>query len=140
MPAPRGGSGKIFENLAFSNQRSAFRQNVATLCRPDTRNEKTGLKLTVIRGLKNGEKGFDRSVDRSAEWHFVFVFNKGAMGGGSMAQGRRQRAAKRSGDLVIARDWVIGQTRNFIAKYGSRGQDRVLSIPIPMLSPLPPQC
>jgi len=30
---------------------------VATLCRPDSKNEKTRLKLTAIEALKNGKKG-----------------------------------------------------------------------------------
>jgi len=35
-------------------------------------------------------------------WGSAFVFNKSAMGGGSLAEGRRQRGA-RSGDLVIGK-------------------------------------
>jgi hypothetical protein len=44
--------------------------------------------------MKNGKKGFDRSVDRPVELHFAFYFQQNVYGGGSMAEGRRQRAAK----------------------------------------------
>jgi hypothetical protein len=49
---------------------------VATLCRPDSKNEKTRLKLGQIELLKNGKKGFDSSVDRTVEWHFGFCFQQ----------------------------------------------------------------
>jgi len=54
---------------------------VAALCRPDSKNEKTGLKLTAIEALKNGKKGFDRSVDRPVELRFDFCFQQNAYGG-----------------------------------------------------------
>jgi hypothetical protein len=46
----------------------------ATLCRPDTRNEKNRLKLTAIEVLKNGKNGFDCPVDRSVELGLGFCF------------------------------------------------------------------
>jgi hypothetical protein len=52
-----------------------------TLCRPDSKNRKTGLKLSLIEALKNGKKGFDRSVDRSVELGFDFCFQQNAYGG-----------------------------------------------------------
>jgi hypothetical protein len=61
----------------------SIQQSVATLCRPDSKNGKTGLKLTAIGALKNGKKGFDRSVDRSVELGFDICFQQNAMGGGS---------------------------------------------------------
>jgi hypothetical protein len=54
---------------------------VATLCRPDTWNEKKGPKLTATRALKNGKTGFDRSVDRTVELGFDFCFQQNAYGG-----------------------------------------------------------
>jgi hypothetical protein len=53
----------------------------ATLCRPDSKNEKTRLKLTAIEALKNGKKDFDRSVDSSVELRFDFCFQQNAYGG-----------------------------------------------------------
>ena len=81
MTAPRGGSRKIFENLALSSQPKRKLQPVATLCRPDSKNEKTRLKMSLIGALKNGEKGFDRSVDSSVEFGFDFCFQQNAYGG-----------------------------------------------------------
>jgi hypothetical protein len=52
------------------------------LCRPDSWKRKKGLKLTAIEALKNGKKGFDRSVDRSVELHFGLCFQQRRMGGG----------------------------------------------------------
>jgi hypothetical protein len=54
---------------------------VATLSRPDSKNEKTRLKLTAIEALKNGKKGFDRSVDSSVELGSDFCFQQNAYGG-----------------------------------------------------------
>jgi hypothetical protein len=88
MPTSRGGRWKIFENLAFSRQHSAISrqpkrklQPVATLCRSDSKNEQTRLKLSLIEALKSGKKGFDRSVDRSVELGFDFCFQQNAYGG-----------------------------------------------------------
>jgi hypothetical protein len=81
MTTSRGGSWKIFENLAFSRQPKRKLQPVATLCRPDSKNEKTTLKLSRIEALKNGKKGFDRSVDRTVELRFDFCFQQNAYGG-----------------------------------------------------------
>jgi hypothetical protein len=73
--------GSIFDNQhsAISAQHSA--NQFATLCRPDSKNEKTRLKLTAIEALKNGKKGFDRSVDSSVELGFDFCFQQNAYGG-----------------------------------------------------------
>jgi hypothetical protein len=54
--------------------------------------------------LKNGKKDFDRSVTVRSNWGSAFVFNKTSMGGGSMAEGRRQRAARIAVIADIARD------------------------------------
>jgi hypothetical protein len=37
--------------------------------------------LKAIEAMKNGKKGFDRSVDRSVELHFGFCFQQSAYGG-----------------------------------------------------------
>jgi hypothetical protein len=37
---------------------------------------------------------FDRSVTGRSNGGLIFIFNKGLMGGGSVAEGRKQRAAK----------------------------------------------
>jgi hypothetical protein len=81
MTTSRGGRWKIFENLAFSRQPKRKLQPVATLCRPDSKNEKTRLKLSLIEALKSGKKGFDRSVDCPVELHFGFCFQQSAYGG-----------------------------------------------------------
>jgi len=93
MTTPRGGSWKIFDNLAFSCQHSAI-CGFATLCRPDSKNGKTGLKLGLIEALKTGKKGRRQPFDKPFEWHFDFCFQQNVMGVGSMAEGRRQRATK----------------------------------------------
>jgi hypothetical protein len=53
--------------------------------------------LSRIEALKSGKKDFDRSV----ELGFDFCFQQNAYGGGSMAEGHRQRATRIA---VIARD------------------------------------
>jgi hypothetical protein len=53
----------------------------ATLCRPDSKNEKTRLKLSLVEALKNGKKAFDSSVDRPFELGFGFCFQQNAYGG-----------------------------------------------------------
>jgi hypothetical protein len=40
-------------------------------------------------------------VTARSNWGLAFVFNKTLMGGGALAEGRRQKGVKRSGDLVI---------------------------------------
>jgi hypothetical protein len=57
--------------------------------------------LSLIGALKNGKKGFDRSVDSSVELWFGFCFQQNAYGGGGLAEGRRQWVARIAG---IARD------------------------------------
>jgi hypothetical protein len=37
---------------------------------------------------------FDRSVTGRSNWGLIFIFNKAFMGGGAVAEGRKQRAAK----------------------------------------------
>src|SRR6478609_4641258 len=66
---------------ALSSQPKRKLQPVATLCRPDSKNEKTRLKLSLIGALKNGKKGFDRSVDSSVELGFGFCFQQNTYGG-----------------------------------------------------------
>jgi hypothetical protein len=99
----KSSSWTIFENkqLAIGNWQLARKNqplSVATLCRPNSKNEKTGLKLGQIGTVKKGKKGFDRSVTARSNCTLAFVFNKGLWGVGVVAEGRRQRAAR------IARD------------------------------------
>jgi len=56
-------------------------QSVTTLCRPNSENEKTRLKLGQIGPLKNTKKGFDRSVDRSVELGLGFCYQQSVYGG-----------------------------------------------------------
>jgi hypothetical protein len=56
-------------------------QGVATLCRPDSKNEKTRLKLSRIRPLKKDEKRFRPVGHRSVEMGFDFCFQQTLMGG-----------------------------------------------------------
>jgi hypothetical protein len=53
-------------------------ERIATLCRPDTWDEKTGPKLTAIEALKNVKNDFDRSVDRSVEWGLSLYLQQNA--------------------------------------------------------------
>jgi hypothetical protein len=85
----------IFENLAVSNQHSAKAYGV---CDP--------LPTEQLEPANNGYKSVRSAIDftrkmpstaRStvlSNWDLIFVFNKGSMGGGVMAEGRRQRDAK----------------------------------------------
>jgi len=66
---------------ALGSQPTWKLQPVVTLCRPDSKNDKTGLKLAAIGAVKNGKKGFDRSVDRPVELHFGFCFQQNVYGG-----------------------------------------------------------
>jgi hypothetical protein len=86
MTTPRGGSWEIFENqqLAISKwqiARKTQRLGVATLCRPDSKNEKTRLKLSRVEALKNEKEGFRPFGDRSVELGFGFCFQQNAYGG-----------------------------------------------------------
>jgi hypothetical protein len=56
--------------------------------------KKYGLKLGQIEPLKNREKGINSLSTGLSNCTLACVFNKGPMGGGSLAEGRRQRAAK----------------------------------------------
>ena len=78
----------IFENLAASNWQLAkagaaytVGSGFATLCRPDSKNEKTRLKLNPIGVPKNGEKGLRPLGHRSVEWHFDLCFQQRSYGG-----------------------------------------------------------
>src|SRR5215472_11845929 len=53
----------------------------ATLCRPDSKNEKTRLKLSLIEALKNGKKALRPVGHRSVELGFGFCFQQNAYGG-----------------------------------------------------------
>jgi hypothetical protein len=55
-------------------KRLVLGESIATLCRPDTWDEKTGRKLTAIEALKNVKNDFDRSVNRSVELGLAFCF------------------------------------------------------------------
>jgi hypothetical protein len=54
---------------------------IATLCRPNSRNEKTRLKLSQIGPLKNRKNGFQPFGHRSVELHFDFCFQQNAYAG-----------------------------------------------------------
>jgi hypothetical protein len=54
---------------------------VATLCRPNSKNQKTEPKLRLIVTLKNGEKEHRPLGDRSVELHFSFCYEQNAYGG-----------------------------------------------------------
>jgi hypothetical protein len=71
----------IFDNQhsAVSAQHSA--KQFTTLCRPDSKNEKTRLKLTAIEALKNGKKGFRPLGHRSVELGFDLCFQQNAYRG-----------------------------------------------------------
>jgi hypothetical protein len=58
-------------------------------------------RYNVIETRKNAKKGGDKLSTGLSNWGLAFVCNKTLMGGGGLAEGRRQRDAKRSGDLVI---------------------------------------
>jgi hypothetical protein len=68
----------IFDNQhsAISAQHSA--KQFATLCRPDSKNEKTRLKLTAIEALKNGKKRLRLPFERPFELGFGFCFQQNA--------------------------------------------------------------
>jgi hypothetical protein len=60
--------------------------------------------LGQIGPLKNTKKGFDRSVDRSVELGLGFCYQQSGYGGGSLAEGRRQRDVARVAPIAgIAR-------------------------------------
>jgi hypothetical protein len=71
------------EHSAVSNQQSTKPGSLATLCRPNSKNGKTRLKLKRIEALKNGKKGLRLSYDCLVEWGFGFCFQQSAMGGGA---------------------------------------------------------
>jgi hypothetical protein len=54
----------------------------ATLCRPNSKNEKTRLKLTAIEALKNGKNGVRPVGHRSVELGFDLCFQQSSRGGG----------------------------------------------------------
>jgi hypothetical protein len=55
-------------------------------------------ETTGFEAEKREKRGFDRSVIDRSNWGWSFVFNRSAMGGGRLAEVRRQRAAE---DRVI---------------------------------------
>jgi len=64
--------------------------------------EKEGRNWAEFDPLKTEKKGFYRSVTVQSNCTLAFVFNKDAMGGGSLAEGRRQRAVEIADIAVIA--------------------------------------
>jgi hypothetical protein len=76
---------------------------LATLCRPNSKNEKEGLKLSLIGRLKSTKKDLDRSVTARSKGTLAFVFNKALWGVGAWAEGRRQKAAKWASPIWIVR-------------------------------------
>jgi hypothetical protein len=55
---------------------------VATLCRPDSKNEKTGRKLTAIEALKNVKMRGRQAFDRPFELGLSLCFQQNVQGGG----------------------------------------------------------
>jgi hypothetical protein len=53
----------------------------ATLCRLDSKNGKSRLKLSRLGLLKNMKNGFDRPVDRSVELGLSYCFQQSGYGG-----------------------------------------------------------
>src|SRR5579864_3064851 len=81
LPVRKSSNWTIFENkqLAIGNWQLARKPNpfhAATLCRPNSKNGKTGLKLHRIEALRNGENGFRPLGHRSVELHFSFCFQQ----------------------------------------------------------------
>ena len=71
---------------------------LATLCRPNSKNEKEGLKLSLIGRLKSTKKDLDRSVTARSKGTLAFVFNKALWGGGGRGlkdAGRRLQSGLR---------------------------------------------
>jgi hypothetical protein len=66
----------------------------ATLCRPNSKNEKTGRKLIAIRALKNVKKRGRQAFERPFELGFGLCFQQNVQGVGSLAEERRQRDVK----------------------------------------------
>jgi len=69
------------QQSALSSQPKRKLQPVATLCRPNSKNGKPRLKLSLIEALKSGEKGLRPFGDRSVELGFDFCFQQNAYGG-----------------------------------------------------------
>jgi hypothetical protein len=72
----------IFDNQhsAVSAQHSA--KQFATLCRPNSKNEKTGRKLTAIEALKNVKMRGRQAFDRPFELGLNLCFQQNVQGGG----------------------------------------------------------
>jgi len=86
-------------------------QCVTTLCRPDSKNEKTRLKLSLIEALKSGKKSFDRSVDSPVELHFTFCFQQNLWGVGQWLRNAGRGSQKSTRSHVIADFAVIGKPK-----------------------------
>jgi hypothetical protein len=70
------------EQLAISNwQLAKPLYRFATLCRPDTKKEKSRLKLSAVGGLKNEERRLRPLGHRSVELHFGVCLQQNAYGG-----------------------------------------------------------
>jgi len=90
--------------------------SIATLCRPDSKNGKTGPKLIAIGSLKNVKKGLRPVGHRSVELHFGFCFQQNAYGGwgrgwGTQAEGRKNRRHRESKSLRRS-EMHFGWSRN----------------------------
>jgi hypothetical protein len=85
----------IFENIEIGSQnQKQHLEPVATLCRPNSKNRKTGLKLNWIKPWKREKKASTVLSKGLLNWGWAFVFNKASMPGGILAEVRRQRVAK----------------------------------------------
>jgi hypothetical protein len=94
----------VFEKIAISTQQSA-KSDTSNPLRPSAdrtvKTRKGAENRPLVGRLKSTKKGFDSSVTARSNGTLAFIFNNGNMGGGRLAEGRRQRAAKIAG---IARD------------------------------------
>jgi hypothetical protein len=80
-----------------------------TLCRPNSENEKTRLKLTAIGALENDKQGLRPLGHRSVEWQSNLCFQQIVYPRVGSWLKDAGRGTQESGDPVIARDRVIGK-------------------------------
>jgi hypothetical protein len=72
---------KVFENKHSAVSIQPNMKAFATLCRLDSKNGKSRLKLSRLGLLKNMKNGFDRPVDRSVELGLSYCFQQSGYGG-----------------------------------------------------------
>jgi hypothetical protein len=73
---------KVFENKHSAVSIQPNMKAFATLCRLDSKNGKSRLKLSRLGRLKNVKKGLRQPFDRPSNWGLAFVFNKARWGCG----------------------------------------------------------